>query len=49
MQLMPFPLDSCAIRAIDIDRQPWFVGKDVALALGYSNANQAMNQHAVGW
>lgn len=26
------------VRTVIIDNEPWFVGKDVALALGYSNA-----------
>lgn len=25
------------MRTIEIDNEPWFVGKDVAEALGYSN------------
>lgn len=27
------------IRTVTIENEPWFVGKDVAEALGYSNAN----------
>ena len=33
------------IRAIEIDNEPWFVGKDVATALGYSNASKAVSTH----
>ena len=33
------------IRAIEIDNEPWFVGKDVATALGYSNARKAIGDH----
>ena len=29
------------IRTVAIDGEPWFVGKDVAEALGYSNASKA--------
>ena len=32
------------IRTISIDNEPWFVGKDVAVALGYSNPNDALNK-----
>lgn len=32
------------VRTIMIDDEPWFVGKDVAEALGYSNTNDAMIQ-----
>lgn len=33
------------VRAIDIDGHPYFVGKDVATALGYSNPNEAIQDH----
>ncbi len=33
------------IRAIEKDGEPWFVGKDVAEALGYSNASKAVMVH----
>lgn len=33
------------IRAIVIDDEPWFVGKDVAVALGYSNTKKALIDH----
>ena len=33
------------IRAIEKDWEPWFVGKDVAEALGYSNARDALAKH----
>lgn len=33
------------IRAIEIDNEPWFVGKDVAEALGYSNTRKAIGDH----
>ncbi len=33
------------IRIISIDGQPWFVGKDVAEILGYSDTNQAIRNH----
>ena len=33
------------IRTIIIDGEPWFVGKDVATALGYSNTNDALKRH----
>ena len=33
------------IRAIEIDNEPWFVGKDVAEALGYSNTRDALATH----
>lgn len=33
------------IRTITIDAEPWFVGKDVAQALGYSDTDQALRKH----
>lgn len=33
------------IRTVAIDGEPWFVGKDVAEALGYSNARDALAKH----
>ena len=33
------------IRAIEIDNEPWFMGKDVAEALGYSNSRKAIGDH----
>ena len=34
-----------AIRAVEIDGEPWLVGKDIALALGYKNAKDALATH----
>lgn len=33
------------IRAVTIDGEPWFVGKDVAEILGYSNTRKAIADH----
>lgn len=33
------------IRTVTIDNEPWFVGKDVAEALGYSDTNKAVAMH----
>lgn len=33
------------LRAVVIDDEPWFVGKDVAQALGYSDTNKAVAMH----
>lgn len=33
------------IRTVEIDGEPWFVGKDVATALGYVNASKAVSVH----
>lgn len=33
------------IRVVEIDGEPWFVGKDIANALGYADVNRAVAQH----
>lgn len=33
------------VRTVEIDGDPWLVGKDVALALGYSNTKDALARH----
>lgn len=33
------------MRILTINNEPWFVGKDVAVALGYSDTNQAIRKH----
>ena len=33
------------IRAVDIDGEPWFVGKDIAQVLGYGDTDQALRRH----
>ena len=33
------------IRVLEIENEPWFVGKDIADALGYSNSSKAVSMH----
>ena len=33
------------IRTVEVNGEPWFVGKDVATALGYSNPRKALADH----
>lgn len=33
------------IRTVEVDGEPWLVGKDVALALGYKNPQEAVRTH----
>lgn len=33
------------VRTVTIDNEPWFVGKDVATALGYERATKAIQDH----
>lgn len=34
-----------AVRTVEINGTPWFVGKDVAAILGYTNASKALTDH----
>lgn len=48
MKIIPFQTPDFSIRVVDIDGEPWFVGKDVAEALGYARPNDAIQQHCKG-
>lgn len=37
-----------AIRTVEQNGEPWFAGKDVAIALGYSNPQKAIRDHVDG-
>lgn len=43
--MIPFAFDGATIRTVMLDDQPWFVGKDIATALGYVNPRQAIIDH----
>ena len=36
------------LRVLDIDNQPWFIGKEVAEKLGYKKPRNAIKQHCKG-
>lgn len=38
-------VDFGKVRIIEMDGEPWFVGKDVAIILGYSNPQKAIRDH----
>ncbi|MCD1619121.1 phage antirepressor KilAC domain-containing protein [Salipiger manganoxidans] len=44
-KMVPFNFDGAPIRVLEISGEPWFVGKDVAEALGYSNPQKAVRDH----
>lgn len=33
------------VRTVEVDGEPWFVGKDIAVALGYENPQKAIRDH----
>ncbi len=43
--LKVFNFESNEVRTLLINNEPWFVGKDVATVLGYSNASKALKDH----
>jgi len=48
MNMIPFQSQDFSIRAVEIDGEPWFVGKDVAEALGYVNQADAVSRYCKG-
>lgn len=46
--ITPFNFEGAAVRALQLDGEPYFVGKDVAEALGYSDTTNAIKQHCKG-
>ena len=34
-----------SVRTVELDGEPWLVGRDVAAALGYSNPRDALAKH----
>lgn len=43
-----FDFGDSAIRTLAIDNRPYFVGRDIASALGYSNTKDALSRHCRG-
>ena len=44
-ELQMFNFNGQEVRTLTIDDEPYFVGKDVALILGYKDLSRALNQH----
>lgn len=44
-ELQIFDFKGSKIRTVLIEDNPWFVGKDVAEVLGYSNVRDALKKH----
>lgn len=40
-----FNFENHEVRSLLINSEPWFIGKDVADVLGYSNSRKALNDH----
>lgn len=50
MNIIPFQNTDLgfSVRTVTINDEPWFVGKDICAALGYTNETDAMNRHCKG-
>lgn len=44
-ELQNFNFNSLPVRTVLVNDEPWFVGKDVADILGYSNSRKALSDH----
>lgn len=44
-ELQLFNFENNQVRALLINNEPWFVGKDVALSLGYKDTSDALKKH----
>lgn len=44
-ELQNFNFNNLPVRTVLIDDEPWFVGKDVAIAIGYKNFRDALKSH----
>lgn len=45
MKLQTFVFEETEVRTVIKDSEPWFVGKDIAEILGYSNSSDALGRH----
>ncbi|WP_448206471.1 phage antirepressor KilAC domain-containing protein [Azospirillum sp. sgz302134] len=43
--LIPFSFDGATFGVVQIDGELWFIGKDVAVILGYADPDKALRQH----
>lgn len=44
-QITPFNFEGNQVRTVLIDNEPYFVGKDAALAIGYKDSKNALKDH----
>jgi prophage antirepressor-like protein len=47
-QIIPFDFENKTVRMMVIDAQEWWVGRDIAVVLGYQNPLKAINDHCRG-
>ena len=44
-KIQSFEFEGKEVKTLKINDEPWFVGKDLATILGYSNTRDALNKH----
>lgn len=47
-QIVSFDFEGAGVRGLSIDGEPWFVAKDIADVLGYTNPQKAVRDHCKG-
>lgn len=47
-EIQIFNFQNSEVRVVNIDNEPWFVGKDVCLTLGYADPTTAIRSHCRG-
>ncbi|MFC6617969.1 BRO family protein [Deinococcus radiophilus] len=45
MNLQKFDFHTQGVRVVVVGGQPWFIGRDVAVVLGYANPQKAIRDH----
>lgn len=43
--LQTFNFEELPVRTLEVDGEPYFIGKDVADILGYANGRDALSKH----
>ena len=44
-ELQTFNFEELPVRTLEVDGEPYFIGKDVADILGYANGRDALSKH----
>lgn len=44
-EIREWSFEGASVRTVEIDGEPWFIGKDVAERLGYTNSRKAIADH----
>ncbi|GAA0602635.1 Bro-N domain-containing protein [Caenispirillum bisanense] len=47
-EIVSFDFEGAGVRGLSIDGEPWFVAKDIADVLGYTNSRKAVADHCKG-